>query len=35
VQEIDVLAEILIGDGTHYHQKGYSIPASDTGYGGE
>jgi len=35
VQEIDGLAEILIGDATHYHQKVYSVPAADTGRGGE
>jgi hypothetical protein len=35
VQEIDELAEILIGDGTHYHQKGHSVPVPDTGHDGE
>jgi hypothetical protein len=35
VQEIDGLAEILIGDVTHYHQKVHSVPVSDTGHGGE
>jgi len=35
VQEIDGLAEILIGDGTHYHQKVHSVPAPDAGHGGE
>ncbi|MDG2570660.1 hypothetical protein P7L87_24180 [Vibrio parahaemolyticus] len=35
VQEIDGLAEILIGDGTHYHQKGHSIPAPETGHHGK
>jgi len=35
VQEIDGLAEILIGDGNHYHQKGHSIPVPDKGQGGE
>ena len=35
VQEIDRLAGILIGDGTHFHQKGHSVPVPDTGYGGE
>ena len=27
VQEIDGLAEILIGDATHYHQKSHQAPA--------
>jgi hypothetical protein len=35
VQEIDELAKILIGDGTHYYQKVHSVPSSDTGRGGE
>jgi hypothetical protein len=35
VQEIDGLAAILIGDGTHYHQKAHSVPMPDTGHGGE
>jgi hypothetical protein len=35
VQEIDGLAEILIGDVTHYHQKVHSVPMPDTGHGGE
>ncbi|EIM29097.1 hypothetical protein [Microvirga lotononidis] len=35
VQEIDGLAEILIGDGAHYHQKVHSIPMPDPGHGGE
>lgn len=35
VQEIDGLAEILIGDGTHYHQKVHSVSTPDTGHGGE
>jgi hypothetical protein len=35
VQEIDGLAEILIGDVTHYHQKTHSIAVPDTGHGGE
>jgi hypothetical protein len=35
VQEIDGLAEILIEDGTHCHQKGHSVPVPDTGHGGE
>ena len=35
VQEIDGLAEILIGDVSHYHQKVYSVPVPDTGHGGE
>jgi hypothetical protein len=35
VQEIDGLAEILIGDGTHYHQKVHSVSVPDTGHGGE
>jgi hypothetical protein len=35
VQEIDGLAEILIGDGTHDHQKGHSVPVFETGHGGE
>ncbi|MBB3019460.1 hypothetical protein FHR70_002525 [Microvirga lupini] len=35
VQEIDALAEILIGDVTHYHQKVHSVPTLDTGRGGE
>jgi hypothetical protein len=35
VQEIDGLAEILIGDVTHYHQKVHSVPKPDTGRGGE
>jgi len=35
VQEIDGLAEILIGDVTHYHQKVPSIPAPATERGGE
>jgi hypothetical protein len=30
VQEIDGLAEILIGDVTHYHQKSHSVSAPDT-----
>ncbi len=34
VREIDGLAEILIGDVTHYHQKGHSIPVPDKPYGG-
>ena len=34
VQEIDGLAEILIGDVTHYHQKGHSIPVLNKGHGG-
>ena len=29
------LAEILIGDRTHYHQKGHSVPVPDTKHGGE
>jgi hypothetical protein len=32
VQEIDGLAEILIGDGTHYHQKGHAVPVPETGH---
>jgi hypothetical protein len=35
VQEIDGLAEILIGDETHYHQKDRSAPVPDTGHGGD
>jgi 3-deoxy-D-arabino-heptulosonate 7-phosphate (DAHP) synthase class II len=35
VQEIDGLAEILIGDGTHYHQKVHSVPVPYTGHGGK
>jgi len=35
VHEIDGLAEILIGDGTHYHQKSHSVPVPNTGHGGE
>ena len=35
VQEIDGLAEILIGDETHYHQKDLSAPVPDTGNGGD
>jgi len=35
VQEINGLAKVLIGDVTHYHQKGHSVPAHDTGRGGE
>jgi hypothetical protein len=35
VQEIDGLAEILIGDGTHYHQKGHSVPVPDTRHRGK
>jgi hypothetical protein len=35
VQEIDGLAEILIRDGTHYHQTVHSIPVPDMGHGGE
>lgn len=35
VQEIDGLAEILIGDVTHYHQKVHSVQVPDTGHGGE
>src|SRR5918993_3456673 len=31
VQEIDGLADILIGDGTHYHQKVHSVPKPDRG----
>jgi hypothetical protein len=30
VQEIDGLAEILIGDGTHDYQKGHSVPVFET-----
>jgi hypothetical protein len=35
VQEIDRLAEILIGDVTHYHQKVHAVPKPETGHGGE
>lgn len=35
VQEIDVLAEILIGDGTHCHQKTHPVSTPDKRYGGE
>ncbi len=35
VREIDGLAEILIGDGTHYHQKGRSVAVPHRGHGGE
>jgi hypothetical protein len=35
VREIDGLAEILIGDVNHYHQKVHSVPMPDTGHGGE
>jgi hypothetical protein len=35
VQEIDSLAEILIGDGTHYHQKVHSVRTPDTGHRSE
>ncbi len=35
VQEIDGLAKVLIGDGTHYYREVHSIPAPDTGHGGE
>jgi hypothetical protein len=31
VQEIDGLADILIGDGTHFHQKVHSVPKPDRG----
>jgi hypothetical protein len=34
VQEIDSLAEILIGDGTHYHRKGHSVPVPGTRHRG-
>jgi len=33
VREIDGLAEILIGDVSHYHQKGHSIPVPNKGHG--
>jgi hypothetical protein len=35
VQEIDGLAEILIGDGTHDHQKGHSVSTPDIRHRGE
>jgi hypothetical protein len=35
VREIDSLAEILISDATHYHQKVHSMPVPDIGHGGE
>jgi len=35
VREIDGLAEILIGDVTHFHQKGHSIPVFNKAHGGE
>jgi hypothetical protein len=35
VQEIDGLAQILIGDGTHCHQKSHSVPMPDEGHRGE
>jgi hypothetical protein len=35
VQEIDGLAGILIGDGTHFHQEDRSVPVPDTGHRGE
>jgi len=35
VQEIDSLAEILIGDGTHYHQKGHSVLEPGTRHHGK
>jgi hypothetical protein len=35
VQEIDGLAEILIGVGSHYYQKVHSVQVSDMGHGGE
>jgi hypothetical protein len=35
VQEIDGLAEILIGDGTHDHRKGHSVPVPGMGHDGE
>lgn len=35
VQEIDGLAEILIGDGTHYHQNSHRVSVPDKGYDGE
>ncbi|MFC4175507.1 hypothetical protein ACFOYU_26110 [Microvirga sp. GCM10011540] len=31
VQEIDGLAEILIGNETHYHQEGHSFRMCDAG----
>jgi hypothetical protein len=33
VQEIDELAEILISDSTHCHQKIHSIPVPGMGHG--
>jgi hypothetical protein len=35
VQEIDGLARILIGDGTHYYRKDHSARASDADHRGE
>ena len=35
VQEIDGLAEILIGDATHYHQEGHSAPMPDADHRGD
>jgi hypothetical protein len=35
VQEIDDLAKILIGDGTHYYREAHSARAFDTDHRGE
>jgi hypothetical protein len=35
VQEIDSLAEILIGDGTHYYREAHFTSVSDTDHRGE
>jgi hypothetical protein len=35
VQDIDRLAEILIGDGIRYHQKGHAATVPSNRHGGE
>jgi len=34
VQEIDRLAQILIGDPSHIHRENHCAPVPDTGHGG-